>query len=85
MGGMVPAARSRQNMPLGPRNQSEYRVLKSAETYSASFVVAPELLGKAKSGQFQIRVRVYFKDMSDQNLRDLGCAMFTELVPFSVK
>ena len=85
MGGMVPAARSRRNMPLGPRDQSEYRVLKSAETYSASFVVAPELLGKAKSGQFQIRVRVYFKEMSDQNLRNLGCAMFTELVPFSVK
>ena len=82
---MVPASRSRQNLPLGPRDASEYRTLKSAETYSTSFVIEPELLGKSKTGRFRIRVRAYVKEMSDQNLRDFGCAMFTELVQFSVK
>lgn len=85
IGGMVPGARFRQNLPLFPRDESEYRTLKSAETYSASFVVDPELLGKTKTGRFRIRVRAYAKETNDQNLRDIGCAMFTEFVPFSVK
>jgi hypothetical protein len=85
VGGMVPASRSRQNMPLGPRDKSEYTALKSGETYSTLFVVAPELLGRSKSGRFRIHVRAYAKDTGDENLRDLGCAIFTRRVQFSVK
>jgi hypothetical protein len=85
LGGMVPSSLSRRNIPLGPTSKAEYRKLKAGDSYSATFVITPELLGKQGRGRYRVRVRVYGKEADDADLKNIGCVVLPKPEQFVVR